>query len=156
MAATAYGPQPTDETVATNWLVDQGFIVDPGLYNIDLPGQLDGAPGGGLTSGVTYASDPAGIGTVSTNPIVNPNPTGGWMTALTATLAAATSGFTAFEKGSPSVAIPRPAVPNQSVLGKIFSPPVPGSGGGVGPFSWGALALIGVGVVGLVVIAKVA
>jgi hypothetical protein len=156
MAATAFGPQPTDETVATNSLVDQGFLVDPGLYNIDLPGQIDGAPGGGITSGVTYAADPSGINTISTNPVVNPTPTGGWMSAITSTLAAATAGFTAYEKGSPSVAIPKPQVPSQSVLGKIFAPPVPGSGGGIGPFSWGAIAFIGLGVVGLVVIAKVA
>lgn len=156
MSATAFGPQPTDETVAINSLVDQGFLVDPGLYNIDLAGQIDGAPGGGITSGVTYAADPAGISTVSTNPAVNPNPTGGWMTALTSTLAAATAGFTAYEKGSPSVAIPKPQVPSQSVLGKIFAPPVAGSGGGIGPFSWGAIAVIVVGVGTLVVIAKVA
>ncbi len=156
MAATAFGPQPTEETVARNSLIDQGFLVDPGVYNIDLAGQLDDVPGGGISSGVTYASDPAGISTISTNPVVNPNPTGGWMTALTSALQAATAGFTAYEKGSPSVAIPKPAVPNQSVLGKLFKPPVAGSGGGIGPFSWGALAFIGLGVVGLVVIAKVA
>jgi len=131
-------------------------IVDLGLYNIDLAGQMDRFPGGGISYGVNYAADPSGINTISTNPAINPNPTGGWMTALTNTLQAATAGFTAYERGSPSVAIPRPAVPNQSVLGKIFAPPVAGSGGGVGPFSWGAIAVIGLGVVGLIVIAKVA
>ena len=155
MASPAFGPQPTDATVASNQLIAEGYMVDPGLYNIDMPGQLDNVPAGSINTGGVYASDPSGIGAIYPNPTVNPNPTGGWQTTLATVAALGAGAFSAFERGSPAVATPAPRAPSTSVLGSIFAPSsTPGSG--LGPFSWGTIAVIAIGAIVLVMVAEAA
>ncbi len=43
-APVPFGPQPTAETVATNWLVSHGYMSDPGIAVSQLPGGLPPGP----------------------------------------------------------------------------------------------------------------
>jgi hypothetical protein len=95
----------------------------PDATALPLPGQLPGIPGGGASNGSNMVSDPSGINVVHLNPSVNPTPTGGYMSTAAAVLSAASTGFSTYVKGSPSVAIPPPKVP----AGGIFSSVLGGS-----------------------------
>lgn len=133
-------------------------IVPDAVYNLDLAGQMDAFPGGAISGGGYFASDPAGISTVSINPALNPNPTGGWQQTAKDILGLAAGAFQVFEKGSPSVATP----PGKKPTGTTGTPQKDGTtkpffnADGIGPVKWVYVGVIGVGLLGLVVIAKVA
>lgn len=95
-----------------------GFApVVPDTSGIDLPGQFVSIPGGGVSNGGIFGSDPSGVNMLYTDPGVNPTPTGGYMSALAGIMSSAAQGFSTYVKGSPSVAIPASRTPLGSSIG---------------------------------------
>jgi hypothetical protein len=93
------------------------------LSMLDLPGQLDSIPGGNGANGAFPggASDPSGMNSVYIDAGVNPTPTGGYMNVLASIVGAASTGFSTYAKGSPSVATPRPLLPGGSLTAKTMT-----------------------------------
>jgi hypothetical protein len=95
-----------DQIGYTDGYVPPSGLVVPDASVINLPGQIPGIPGGGASNGGIGASDPSGINVLHADPSVNPTPTGGYVQALASIAASASSAFTTYVKGSPSVGIP--------------------------------------------------
>jgi hypothetical protein len=113
------------------------------LAQLDLPGQLDSFPGGASTPGMYPggSADPSGINSVHLSPTVNPTPTGGYMSVAAAIAAAASTGFSTYAKGSPSVATPPPMYPGGSMTSGMLT----------GQTNWlvvGAVVAVGVALLG--------
>lgn len=98
-----------------------GALVIPDTSMLNLPGQMPGLPGGGASNGHMGASDPSGVNGLYLDPTVNPTPTGGYMSALDSVLKAASTGFSTYVKGSPSVAIPPPKKASGGMLSSVLS-----------------------------------
>jgi hypothetical protein len=109
------------DDVSSNISAGLGNLVVPDTTSLPLPGQLPGIPGGGASNGVTAATDSSGINGLYLSPLVNPTPTGGYMTAAAQVVASASGAFTTYVKGSPSVAIPPVQVPISTGLAGLFT-----------------------------------
>jgi hypothetical protein len=153
----SYDPNYTPTSGTTDLFVGPGLSPDsayapgyspvvPDTTQLNLPGQLNGLPGGGASSGTVTASDPMGINAVHTAPGVNPTPTGGYMQSLAQVAAAASQSFSTFVKGSPSVAVPAAKSPLTGGIGGALSLTTP-TGGTNWLLVGGVLALLAIGVV---------
>jgi len=129
-----------------------GGPVVPDTSSLNLPGQLPGIPGGGASNGAVYTSDPMGMSALHTSASVNPTPTGGYMDDLAKIVAAASSSFSTFVKGSPSVAVPAARTPVSGGLAGALSLTTP-----TGQTNWTTIGIIAIlGVVGVVLVVKYA
>lgn len=81
------------------------------IGSMDLPGQFTNMPGGYISNGGYYGSDPSGMTVLYNDPSVNPNPTGVWQNIAQQIIGLAAGAFKAFNSGSPSVATPPPLYP---------------------------------------------
>lgn len=129
-----------------------GGPVVPDTSALNLPGQLPGIPGGGASNGAVYSSDPMGMSALHTSAAVNPTPTGGYMDDLAKIVAAASSSFSTFVKGSPSVAVPAARTPVSGGLAGALSLTTP-----TGQTNWTTIGIVAVVlVVGAVLVVKYA
>jgi hypothetical protein len=137
MFEPAISDQPTDVSASGEPLysVDYGVgtsdgfnpsptpTVFPDITTADLPGQMAGLPGGGQGNGSIITD-----GSHNSLYIANPNPSpgsipqgGNYLPLLSSVVTAAGNSFSAYVKGSPSVAIPPPRRPSGGVLSSVLS-----------------------------------
>lgn len=118
----------------------------PDTSGINLPGQLPGIPGGGGSNGGFITAD--GTSAVYTDPSVNPNPTGDYLSTLLKIANTGMQAFNTFVKGSPQVGIPPSKLPSgKSVGGSFLTTPA----GGTNWWAVGGIALLGIAAAWLLV-----